>query len=189
MTINESKIMQNGKFYQCQNYYVHLKHPEKYLREDKKLTARSGMEIDYFRTFDRNDSILKWSSENIAIPYQKPIFNDVGKIIRFELRNYFPDIYFIMKNKNGEIKEVLGEIKPESQVYEPKEPKRITQKSKKNYINKKCAWYVNKCKWKAACDFTEYARRVKKRNIEFNLFIENNQVLDYNLIRKIYETK
>jgi len=177
------KRKSKSKFYQIENYYPYLKHPEKYLREDKIIKARSGLEIEYFRNFDINKNIIQWQSEGIAIPYKKPIFDGVGRIIRFEIRKYYPDVHLIMKNKNGEIQEILGEIKPYKQIIKPELKNRKTQKSIKNYVNEKCVWFINICKWKAANSFAKAINEKYKRNITFYLFLEDNKTINFKDIK------
>jgi hypothetical protein len=179
MTNKDTDIVKDGRIYKCKNFFPRLKFPEKYLREDKKLTARSKMEMTYFENFDRNKNIIQWNSENIAIPYEKPIFDGICRIVRFELRNYFPDIYLILKHKDGTIEEILGEIKPEDQLYAPKKPLKETKKSMKNYMNKMCTYNINVSKWKSANKFVQILRTKKNRNINF-YFFTTDKVISYN---------
>lgn len=173
----------SSKFYSCQNYYSYLKFPEKYLREDHKLTARSGLEITYFNKFDRNKNIIEWNSESIAIPYNKPTFDGYGKIIGCERKNYMVDVYIKIMN-NGIVQEILGEIKPYDQLFKPEEPKRKTTKSQKNYINKKCTWMINMAKWEMAEKFVENIRKRYNRNIHFMLFTED-RIIYYNELKHL----
>ncbi len=179
-----SKIIKSNEgFYKCDDYYPLLKNPSKYLREDHKLTARSGLEIDYFKKFDRNKNIIEWNSENIMIPYEKPIFDKFGNMVRTEIRNYIIDVYIKFRNKQGQIEEILGEIKPKAQVFKPMLGKRKTEKGKKNFINEKCRWFINISKWTTAEKFVDTIRRKKNRNISFKIFTEN-EVLNLEEIKK-----
>ena len=45
---------------------------------------------------DKNDSILEWASEEIAIPYRSPVDNRV--------HSYFPDFYMKVKERGGKVK-------------------------------------------------------------------------------------
>ena len=89
------------------------------------------------RYLDGNDSVLKWSSEEIIIPYRSPID---GKVHR-----YFPD--FWVKTAQGE---TLIEIKPKIQTKPPK-PK----PNRRRFIREVKAWGVNEAKWKAAMTYCE----------------------------------
>ena len=74
------------------------KNISKYRGDYRNIVYRSGLELKFMRYLDGNDSILKWSSEEIVIPYRSPID---GKVHR-----YFPD--FWVKTSQGE---TLIEIK------------------------------------------------------------------------------
>ena len=47
---------------------------------------------------DKNDNILEWASEEIAIPYRSPVDNRVHR--------YFPDFYMKVKERGGKIKKI-----------------------------------------------------------------------------------
>ena len=84
------------------------------------------------RYCDGNDKVIKWSSEEVTIPYRSPID---GKLHR-----YFPD--FWVKTSQGE---TLIEIKPKIQTKPPKQ-----KANKRRYIREVKTWGVNEAKWKAA---------------------------------------
>ena len=87
---------------------------------------------------DTWDSILEWSSEEHIIPYRSPIDN--------HLHRYFPDFFAKMKDKSGNIINMIIEVKPHKQIQEPKKQKRATKK----YIREVMEYGVNQAKWKAA---------------------------------------
>lgn len=105
---------------------------------------------------DHNENIMKWSSEEIWIPYLSPLDRRVHK--------YFPDFYIKYKNKEGDIKESLIEVKPKRQVEGPKPQKRVTQKQM--YEIKEFA--KNQAKWAAAKEFCA------DRRWEFQILTEDN---------------
>jgi hypothetical protein len=172
-----------SKFYQCENFYPFLRNPQKYLREDKKIVARSGLEQEKFRSFDSNPNILAWNSENIIIPYNKPIFDGAGKLIKFEVRKYYVDVYLVAKNKDI-IEEYLAEIKPLSQVHIPVKPKRKGKKTTKNYLNKMCTWYVNMAKWTTSKKYADMLRKKYNRNIDFIIITEKDTIRLEDVITK-----
>ena len=49
------------------------KNISKYKGDYRKIVHRSGLELRFMRYLDGNDSILKWSSEEIVIPYRSPL--------------------------------------------------------------------------------------------------------------------
>ena len=73
---------------------------------------------------DKNDNILEWASEEIAIPYRSPVDNRVHR--------YFPDFYMKVKERGGKVKRYVIEVKPAKQTKPPVKPKRQT----KGYIRK-----------------------------------------------------
>lgn len=128
-----------------------LRHPEKYVGDPTKVYYRSSWELQLHKFFDNNPNILEWISEGFAIPYVKPT---TGKVAR-----YFPDYWIKYKDKNGNIKQEILEVKPDTQVNVRKR-KRLTEQEKLTYA-------VNVAKWKAATQFCQ------KRGIKFRLLTEN----------------
>ena len=86
----------------------------------KSPIYRSMWERRFMLYCDRCESIKKWSSESIHIPYISPKDNKV--------HNYYPDFYVEYVDKKGGNRKCVIEIKPFWQ----------------------CKWAVNKAKWDAA---------------------------------------
>lgn len=112
-----------------------LKFPEKYLGNPVNVFWRSSWELSAMKFFDSSPSILKWGSEEIKIPYIKPTD---GRI-----HHYFPDFLIVYKDKTGQIRKELLEIKPLKEV-------RLTKKST---VYDKVSIAINEAKWKAATAF------------------------------------
>ena len=110
---------------------------EKYKGDPSNIVYRSGWELDFMKYLDRQPNVLKWSSEEIIIPYRSPID---GKVHR-----YFPD--FWVKTSQGE---TLIEIKSKIQTKPPK-PK----SNRRRFIREVKVWGVNEAKWKAAMTYCE----------------------------------
>ena len=64
--------------------------PNKYKGDPTKVIYRSLWELKFMRWCDGNVNILKWSSEEVVIPYKSPIDN--------RYHRYFPDFYVKMKS-------------------------------------------------------------------------------------------
>ena len=94
--------------------------PTKYKGDPTKVIYRSLWELKFMRWCDGNVNILKWSSEEVVIPYKSPIDN--------RYHRYFPDFYVKMKSSTGKIEERLIEVKPEKQVKGPTIQKKRTKK-------------------------------------------------------------
>ena len=115
--------------------------PRKYKGDPTNIVYRSLWERKFMVYCDKNDNILEWASEEIAIPYRSPIDNRVHR--------YFPDFYMKVKETNGKIKNYVIEVKPAKQTKPPKKPKRQT----KGYIREAYEYARNQAKWKMAKEF------------------------------------
>jgi hypothetical protein len=114
------------------------KYPEKY-KGTLPIIYRSGLELKSFRYLDNNPNILTWGSESVIIPYQSP---SDGKIHR-----YFVDLVAALKSKDGTIKKLLIEVKPEKQT---KPPIISNKKKQSTMIYERYQWAINQAKWQAA---------------------------------------
>ena len=112
--------------------------PKKYRGDPYNIVYRSLWERKFMVYCDKNENILEWASEELAVPYRSPIDNRVHR--------YFPDFYIKVKESNGTIKKKIIEIKPLKQCIEPK-VKKITSKG---YIFEVVQYAKNKAKWNAA---------------------------------------
>ena len=130
--------------------------PQKYVGDATKIVYRSLWERRCMKMFDSNKNIIKWASEEVAIPYRSPKDNRIHK--------YYPDFIVEQKNKRGEVEIVMIEVKPKKQTAPPKKPKRQT----KSYIYECQMYAINQAKWKAAKEFCA------DRNIEFKIMTEDN---------------
>ncbi len=128
--------------------------PKKYKGDPTNIVYRSLWELKFMRYCDSNNNIVKWSSEEIVIPYRSPIDN------RFH--RYFPDFYLKYKDNTGKMIEKVVEIKPAKQVQEPKVQKRKTKK----YVTEVVTYAKNQAKWMAAEEFC------KDRKWKFQILTE-----------------
>ena len=115
--------------------------PRKYKGDPTNIIYRSLWERKFMVYCDKNQNILEWASEEIAIPYRSPIDNRVHR--------YFPDFYMKVKEMNGRIKRYVIEVKPAKQTKPPAKPKRQT----KGYIREAYEYAKNQAKWKMAKEF------------------------------------
>ena len=115
--------------------------PRKYKGDPTNIIYRSLWERKFMVYCDKNQNILEWASEEIAIPYRSPIDNRVHR--------YFPDFYMKVKETNGRIKNYVIEVKPAKQTKPPTKPKRQT----KGYIREAYEYARNQAKWKMAKEF------------------------------------
>ena len=130
------------------------KNIKKYMGDPTKITYRSLWERKCMLIFDTNPNILKWASEEIAIPYLSPVDGKRHK--------YFPDFMVEIKNKDGKTETIMIEVKPKKQTEPPVKKKKPT----KSYIYECTTYAVNQAKWKAAKEWCD------DRRIEFKLITE-----------------
>jgi hypothetical protein len=127
-----------------------MTHPEKYVGL-KVPTYRSSWEWSFMRFCDTNESVQKWASEAVRIPYRDPL---TGKSTV-----YVPDFFIQYVDKTNKIMVELIEIKPASQT--------ILERVGKSKYNQ--AQYVkNQAKWSAANIWC------KQQGIKFRILNEND---------------
>jgi hypothetical protein len=131
-------------------------YPKKYIGDYQNIIYRSLWERKFMVYCDNNENILRWSSEEIWIPYISPLDNRIHK--------YFPDFYIKYKDTSGNIKESLIEIKPKRQVNGPNLNKKMTKKQ----VTEVTEFAKNQAKWKAAEEFC------KDRRWNFQILTEDN---------------
>jgi hypothetical protein len=118
------------------------RNPNKYLGDPTNIVYRSLWELKLMNHLDSHPEIIKWGSEELIIYYRSPVDN--------KLHRYFPD--FIVKKKVNDVIETLViEVKPSSQMVEPKRQSKPTRR----YIKEVMTYGINQAKWKAAQRFCE----------------------------------
>jgi len=118
------------------------KNYKKYKGNSTNIFYRSLWELKFMNYCDMNENILEWNSEEVVIPYISPLDNKPHR--------YFVDFWVKLKERNGEIKIYLFEVKPKKYTQPPlQNPKRKTKKwAQENYEYAK-----NQAKWKAAREY------------------------------------
>jgi len=139
------------------------KHPHKYSGDHTGIVYRSSWERTFMKWADLTESVKKWSSEEMCLPYYDPI--------QKKTRRYFPDFIIQVMDSDGLIQTHMIEVKPAAEVKGPDpNPKRKTKSwvyAVKMYVN-------NQAKWEAAREYcrrkgwvfkivTEYELGLKKR--------------------------
>jgi hypothetical protein len=114
------------------------KNSSKYLGDPTNIIYRSLWERRVMVYLDDEDNILKWSSENVIVPYYSPVDQKMHK--------YYVDFYIEAKTKTGVVKKMLWEIKPKIQCEEPVKKTKVT----KRYLLELATYAVNQAKWEAA---------------------------------------
>jgi len=119
------------------------KNPDKYVGNLEKIRYMSSWELHFHKFLDSNPNVLKWSSEEIAIPYIKPTD---GRVHR-----YFPDYWVEFKDADGNLKQEIYEVKPKQQT------RRTRSKNPKTKLYEDITYAINIAKWEACANFcTKY---------------------------------
>jgi hypothetical protein len=131
------------------------KNYKKYKGNPTNIIYRSSWELKFMNYCDLNENILEWSSEEIVIPYLSPLDQ--------KFHRYFVDFWIKVKDRNGEIKKYLIEIKPKRYTQPPNQnPNRKTKK----WVSENYEYVKNQAKWKAAKEYCA------DRLMEFKLITE-----------------
>lgn len=133
------------------------KNPEKYIGDANSIFARSSWEVSVMKYFDSKESVIKWGSEEITVPYLSPIDNKVHQ--------YYPDFIVVYKNKSGELIKEIVEVKPLHES-DPKFAKSDRSKD---------ALLVNEAKWKAASIFCEQNGMTFRVLTEKSIFLQKKK--------------
>ena len=128
--------------------------PKKYMGDPTNIVFRSGWEKRVMDWCDTNLNVVRWSSEEVVIPYISPLDNRPHR--------YSVDFYVEAIGRDGQIRNLLLELKPDAQTQEPKKQTRKT----KRYITEAMTWGVNQAKWKAAKEYCQ------EKGWEFQLITE-----------------
>lgn len=134
-----------------------LRNPEKYLGDVDNVIFRSSWEEEAFKILDLNPNIIAWASEEVTIPYAKPMPDG-------SYRNgfYLPDLFIVKEETNGKITRELIEIKPYKQT-QPSKARKPQVKLQEQY-----QYIVNQHKWQAAEEWC------KQYGIQFRIMTEKD---------------
>lgn len=110
----------------------------KYCGKINSIIARSSLERAAFRFLDTNSNVVRWSSEQVVIPY---VCATDGKPHR-----YFIDLYVELTDGS----KLLVEIKPSGQTVAPMPIPNMTPKQAERFRAEQMTWLKNASKWKAA---------------------------------------
>lgn len=135
--------------------------PDKYIGDHTDIVFRSKWEYNFCVFCDNENKILKWESE----PERHTIPYTVLENNNYVNKRYIPD-FWIQIEENGNLEEILIEIKPYKDTIEPKEPKNKSIKSLQNYEYSLKTYLTNWNKWNSA---EEYCN---KRGMKFFLLTE-----------------
>ena len=133
--------------------------PSKYDGDPTNIIYRSGLELRFMQYLDSNPSVLKWQSEEFAVPYFDPPSN--------RWRRYFVDFLVVVKTSTGTLTHLV-EIKPASQCIPPKGEMHKDGRKNRRLIKEQLTYVTNQAKWEAA---KEYAA---DRNWQFKIITDKD---------------
>tara|TARA_R100000315_G_C5235526_1_gene147399 strand:- start:1860 stop:2294 length:435 start_codon:yes stop_codon:yes gene_type:complete len=110
----------------------------KYIGDPTKIVCRSLWERRVCKYLDENINVIRWGSEEIAIPYYSPVDK--------KMHRYYPDFIAEIKSSDNSVKTYVIEVKPKKQTKAPEKKKKKT----KSYIRECMTFAVNEAKWKSA---------------------------------------
>jgi hypothetical protein len=165
----------------------------KYKGKLDRIDYRSLWELKLMQKLDSGEQFVKWSSEEVIIPYFDPVKH--GK-----RRRYYMDFWVKVAKPDGTFQEFLIEVKPHKEsaffvkaMNEGKEPSAPRPKPQNQTPANMARWYKEMCtastntaKWKAAIKYC------KDHNMKFMIMDEHALGIDTGharTVRKRTQTK
>jgi len=127
------------------------KNPHKYKGDPTNIRWRSTWELKVFKVCDEHPDVIWWQSEELAIPYMKPL--PQKKNTSRKMSRYFPDLIVHKSIGNDKAETIMIEIKPKSQTRPPNQSRKHntpTGRVSRRYLNEAATYAVNEAKWEAA---------------------------------------
>lgn len=134
------------------------RNPQKYIGNPNEIFFRSSWEIHAMKFLDSSNAVMKWGSEEIKIPYLKPVIDETTGKAYVKPANYYPDFIVVYQDKTGATQTEILEVKP---LKESLQEKAKTARDK-------MALAVNMAKWKAADEFA------KRNGMKFRVVTEQS---------------
>lgn len=169
-SFNSNSKRYNHGFYRIIN-------EKKYIGNPLECMYRSLWEHNFMVYCDITDEIIRWASENDAIPWM----DENGK-----MHKYFPDFYveIVKKDDENQHKRVFYEIKPHKEIYPDfidretggiLPPKKNTLKAYQDFEYKLKTYKNNLLKWHYADEWC------KNKHMEFKIideyFLKSKKIL------------
>ena len=124
--------------------------PKKYIGKVDNIIYRSLWERKFMVYCDKNDNVIEWGSEELAIPYISPVDN--------RHHRYYPDFWIKVRTREGKLQTILIEVKPKKQLTPPDPKSKYNTPSGRvstRFIKEVKTYAVNQAKWKAAKEFCD----------------------------------
>ena len=121
---------------------------------------RSSWELRLMGWLDSNPNVVEWGSERMVVQYVDKVD---GRVHR-----YFVDFDFVVRGKDGNLKRIWCEVKPDAETRPPVPPRRMTESAKRNLLMKNMTYVRNQSKWEAAI------AEARRRGATFMVLTEKN---------------
>ena len=153
----------SGKNKYKQSFYS-LQNPDKYIGI-LPIKCFSSWEYAFCKFCDLNNTVIKWSSESLEIPYITTNNN-----YEPENHRYYPDFYVEMLNTfdPDRYDRLVIEVKPKHETEAPKAPVKQTLKMLENYEYSLRTFKKNLHKWAFTKEWCE------KRGLKFLIVTEDD---------------
>ncbi len=144
----------------CKQGVFKPRNPKKYVGDAENIQYRSWLEFRMMSYLDNQAEVIRWASEEIAVPYLSPKDK--------RMHRYFPDFWVEIKMADGKIVRKIIEIKPSQECLPPVPPKKETKTSRMRYAKACLTFSVNQAKWNSCKQFCA------ENNFEFLVMTEKD---------------
>lgn len=158
-----------------QGYYKAV-NKDKYVGDDNLIIYRSSWEYAFCKYLDMSPSVIRWSSEPIAIPYYdrvskleecKKLGLDPNNPANWQIKNYNTDFWYEL-DLGDKIEKRFIEIKPSYKLKKPiPPPKDSPLKVQRIFNNSAKEYLINEAKFAALKFWAE------KNNSKFYIYTED----------------
>jgi len=156
---NRSGTKAEGGTSQTHQGYYKVTNREKYIGDPGLIIYRSSWEYSFCKWCDFSESINRWSSEPIKIPYLDKVSKlneckrlglDPNNPKNWVTKTYHVDFWIKIQKSDGLIEDWFIEIKPKSKLFKPK-PLLSTAslKEQRRFNNAVKEFLINEAKWES----------------------------------------
>jgi hypothetical protein len=159
-----------------QGYYK-VQNPKKYVGDPSLVVYRSSWEYSFCKFCDYSESVQRWSSEPLKIPYYDRVSKlaecrkmglDPNSPKNWIKKNYNTDFWIEIKKPDDSIEKWFIEIKPKNELKKPVPPQKTAPlKEHKRFNQRAKTFLINEAKYAAMNEFA------KRNNCKFYVFTED----------------
>lgn len=145
--------------------YAKITNKEKYVGDPSLIIYRSSWEFAFIKYCDSSPSVIRWSSEPIAIKYYDKVSKleecqklklDPNNPVNWTVRNYYTDFWVVVDKGGGECQKMFVEIKPSNKLLKPVPPPENSTAAVQKKFNRLAKEYLINCeKFRAMNEYAE----------------------------------